>query len=297
MRVNAALERIGDWVARHAPYNRFGDTLVALWAFHQQHGRLPRPRGGSLNDAAFFLKVSAALRSPERARISDKELVKAVVDTAVGPSFRVDTLAVLRCEEQLRVFDFPADCAIKPTHLSGAIFIRRNGSPIPLERIAQWFATNRYYRTREANYRYLTSKVIVEPLLFGGASFEEYKVLCVHGEPKLVWQDSDRFGDLRRSLYTPDWRRLPHHFAQEARPGATQPAPAALVTILSVARCLSRGLSFVRIDFYSDGNRALVGEMTNVSGNAHTTFSSPEAERAVGRILFGDGGFRGLRQR
>ena len=57
--------------------------------------------------------------------------------------------------------------------------------------------------------------------------------------------------------------------------------------MLELAGKLSADIGFVRIDFYSDGSRALVGEITHVHGNAREYFLPRTGEVQVSRMLFG----------
>ena len=55
---------------------------------------------------------------------------------------------------------------IKPTHLSGHLIIKKEEDGVDLEKIKKWFSMNYYDRSREANYKTLVPKVIVEEMIF-----------------------------------------------------------------------------------------------------------------------------------
>ena len=104
----------------------------------------------------------------------------------------------------IRVLDhypFPANCCIKPTHASGQFIIRKDNEPLDINRLKSWFRLNYYGQTREANYKSLKPKIIVEPLIFGGRDAEDYKFLCYQGVPKIVWVDLDRHVRHRRKVF------------------------------------------------------------------------------------------------
>ena len=54
-----------------------------------------------------------------------------------------------------------------------------------------------------------------------------------------------------------------------------------------MARALSAPFSFVRIDLYTDGQRVLVGEITNCSANAGAPFLPRTAEQQASKLMFG----------
>jgi hypothetical protein len=283
------LTRVGR---RLIPRNRFGDRYAATWAFVAHHGRFPRRRGGGLNDAYFYIKTSNEILDPLRVFTTDKEYLKLYVEAKLGGRFNVPTIAVLESPEEAITYPYPDDCVIKPTHMSGQVMFRRNASPISEETLVWWFNSNYYLRTREANYRYLRPKLIVEPFIFGGAVPDDIKITCVHGDPKLIWVDSSRQSRHERSLYTPDWEYIPARYSIKAVQGPALPRPANLAEMLDIARVLSRDFNLIRVDLYTNGEDIHVGELTNVSGNIKATFSSRATAREVTRLVFGNHGFR-----
>ncbi len=70
------------------------------------------------------------------------------------------------------------------------------------------------------------------------------------------------------------------------RASGVLPKPATLGEMLLVARALSAPFSFVRIDLYTDGQRVLVGEVTNCSANASAPFLPHTAEQHASKLMF-----------
>ncbi|ENO16888.1 hypothetical protein J057_01750 [Marinobacter nanhaiticus D15-8W] len=275
-------------VKRLLPKNRWGDYMTSLLTFVLYQGRLPKREGGDLNDALFALKTSDEILNPLRVFVSDKHHLKQFVKATAGDEYNVPTDAVLQSLEAAMEYDYPADCVIKPTHMSGEVMFRREGSPVDFKRMARWFDSNYYNWTREANYRPLKPKVIVEPYIFGGESCEDYKIFCVNGEPKMIWVDLDRQGAPRRNFYTTDWELLP--VSMVYRQGKDIPKPANLTEMLDVARQLSRDFSMIRVDLYSNGEKLLVGELTNCSEDARGRVVPVENAPIVTNLLFGKAG-------
>ncbi len=288
MDLHRLLGRIGR---RLIPKNRLGDKYATLQTFVSCHRRLPRRRQGNLNDAFFHVKTSDEILDPLRVFTTDKEYLKLYVKARLGDEFNVPTVAVLKSREAAAAFEYPQDCVLKPTHMSGQVMFRRDGSPVSYRTINWWFNSNYYLRTREANYRFLKPKLMIEPYIFDRTDPVDYKILCANGEPRLLWVDSNRSVGHQRSLYTPEWDYLPFAFSIEAAQGPELPKPANLTQMLDVARELSQDFNLIRVDLYTDESQIYVGELTNVSGNAKARFSSSEAERMLTSMIFGDGGF------
>ena len=223
-RIDGRLMRI---VCGLFPHTRWGDWAWSWLWFLRMQKRLPRRGSALFNDYLFRLKTSGEILRPLRAFTSDKELVKLYIKAVVGDRYNVPTLAVLRTAADCQTFEFPHRCVIKPTHLSGKVILRRAGEPIDFEIIERWFSTNYYAVGREANYRHLEPKLIVEPFVFEDENPNDYKVFCFDGKPRLIQVDSDRQAGHRRDLFDVRWQRQPFSFvyAQAERPAPETAVP------------------------------------------------------------------------
>lgn len=283
-----AYRQLEKWLVRlkrWLPRNRLGDRIYHRLLFLRKHQRWP---GNEMlwNDVWYRLKTSDEILEPLRVFVSDKEHVKDYVRAVLGEQHNVPTLAVLRSPAEVDTFDFPADCCIKPTHASAQVIFRRNGEPVDRERIKRWFRINYYLQGREINYRSLRPKVIVEPLIFGSANVDDYKVFCFNGVPKYVQVDFDRHTNHTRKIFDTAWNEQDFSIIYPRNTGPCK-RPETLDEMLRVARVLSANFSFVRIDLYSDGQQVLVGEITNCSANAGGFFLPRSAERAASAHMFG----------
>jgi hypothetical protein len=268
------LDKALPHLRRRLPYTRFFDRLYHRLLFLKKHHRLPK-RQMMWNDVWFRIKTTDEIEDPMRVFVSDKEHVKEYVRQTIGDRYNVPTLKILRSPVEVDGYDFPARCAIKPTHASTHVILRQHGEPIDRQRIKKWFALNYYHSGRELNYRSLQPKVIVEPLIFDTANVEDYKIFCWNGVPKFVMLDIDRFGNHTRKIYDTNWDEQDFSITYPRASGVVpKPAP------------LEEMLSFVRIDLYTDGNSVLVGEVTNCSANASAPFLPRSAEQQASARMF-----------
>jgi hypothetical protein len=231
------------------------------------------------------------LASPERVRVTDKEHLRAFVAERVGDHHNVPALAMLRSAEDAEAFADPEECVIKPTHMSAEVIFGKKGSSLDRRRIAGWFKRNYYFESREANYRTLTPKVVVEPYIFGRVHSDvapDYRINCVDGRARSLMVDLGVYsGRRRRAYFDTKWNLLPFTVFFPQQVGV--PPPANLDEMFEVANRLASGFSFMRVDLYSDGTTILVGELTNCSGGAVTTvFDPPAGEEIVSRLLWPD---------
>ena len=270
---------------RSLPETRSGDRLVSVIQFFRFHKRLPN-KSMSYNDVLHRIKTSDDILDPLRVFVSDKEFMKLYVKAVIGDEYVVPTLGVIKSKEAVDAYEFPNQCAIKATHTSGRVILRKNGEPIDREFIKSWFQTNYYRVGREANYKALKPKVIIEPILFGSWNLQDYKIFCVNGTPKLIQVDVDRYIGHKRKYFDASWQEQPFSI-KYPRTDKTIARPENFAEMLSVAAKLSQEFWFVRIDLYSDGKKVYVGEITHCADNADGRFMPASAEKLVSNHLFG----------
>lgn len=275
---------IGRFIHNLTPYSRRGDTLFYYLQFIRAHGRLPQKRL-SFNDLLFQLKASERIDSALLGFISDKQLVKLFVRSVVGEEFNVPTLSILKNEAEVRNYDFQKNCVVKPTHASGEVIFTGSDGNVNRSKVISWLKYDYYKKTRERNYRNLEKKIIVEPLIFGRSDNLDYKFHCYHGKVRLLQVDTDRHVNHTRAFFKRDFERLPFSIGYPISEVKVS-RPENLTRMIEIAECLSSYFPYIRVDMYTDGERFLVGELTNLHGNAHEPFFPLEAEEKFGPMFF-----------
>ena len=228
------------------------------------------------------------LEQPLRVQTSDKYLVKDYVRSVLGDGYTPKTLALLTDKEQLELFVFPINAVVKPSHASGLVYFTSSEEQPPVNIFSKWLSLNLYNINREINYKKISAGVIVEELVFGSKTVNDLKVFCVAGVAKLIQYDVDRHHDHKRKLYSVDWDDLNASLGYPYDKSVIE-KPEALEQVLLAAEALSKPFEFVRIDFYVQGAKYLVGEITHCHGGGLERFSPPQAEKHISNILFGQG--------
>jgi hypothetical protein len=266
------------------PETRFGDTLISFAKFLLQHRRFPTAFP-LFNDVLYGIKVTNEILDPLRVFVTDKEFAKIYIKATVGDHYNIPTLAVIRNSDDVLNFPIPDKCVIKPTHASGKLIIRRDGEPVDTEEMKSWFDLNYYRLTREANYKSLKPKIIIEKLV-EHAQEVEFRVFCVEGVPKIIKTNTDREGGIKANFFDLNWNEFDFsiHFPKCS---SQIRRPQNLSEMLTVASKLSEGFGFIRIDLYSDGKEVLVGEITNCDNGAGSGFKPKSAENLISKIIFG----------
>jgi TupA-like ATPgrasp len=264
------------------------DEIFFSLRFHKRvFGRWPKifyPQ--RFRDHLLKIKLSKDGHRELRSRITDKELVKEYIRQKIGDGYTAKTYAVLHKKEEVRNFTYPENCAIKSTHDSGGIILRRAREPVDVARIERWFNRNYYWALREPNYRDLKPKIIIEELLTRpeDEALLDYKIFCFSGVPAFIQVDFDRFKNHTRIFFSPGWKKLNFRINFGLHQTNIK-APDGLAEMLSVARILSSEFSFMRVDFYQLDGRIIVGELTNFPAGTRTRFFPDEADFKAG-LLF-----------
>ena len=266
------------------PHNKVGDKFFLLILFIIRLRRLPTKKY-IFNDFFFQIKTSKTILEPLRVFISDKEFVKIYIKALVGDKYNVPTIAVLKTENQVDIFNYPLNCCIKPTHSTGKVIFRKNGEYLDTKKIKKWFSINSYNIGRALNYKELTPKVIIEPIIFNNSEIEDYKFFCFNGEPKFIQVDIDRNKKHTRKFYDCKWKELNFSILYP-KSNKILIKPINLDEMIEVARNLSKNFSLIRIDMYNNGTHLYVGEITNIHGNSNEHFIPKEGEMIASKILF-----------
>ena len=266
------------------PKTRFCDKIIAYCNFIRCHQRLPNNK--HMNDILFNIKTTDEILKLERQFTTCKELAKIYIKNIVGDDKNVPTKAILKSETEILNYKFTKNDVIKPTHASGLIKFVKD-EPIDKKEIISWLKINYYEVDREANYKYLQPKIIVEEKIFGKINVDDIKFFCVNGKAKVVQLDFDRYSNHTRSLYNTNWINLN---ASTGYPLATKKVEKPLLfdEMIYVVEKLSKAFNFVRIDLYYDDilKKFYVGEITHCHGGANERFNSKAAEIRVSKELF-----------
>lgn len=269
---------------KFVPKNRSGDKLIAYINFIRFNKRFPNKN--FLNDYLFKIKTTDEILSVLRQYTSDKEFVKDYIGSTVGDKFNVKTKAVLRNLEDLWNYKFSNGDVVKPTQASGRVlFVAHN--EIDKDKITSWFNLNFYDYSREANYKYLQPKIIIEEQIFGRTDVDDVKFFCYKGKVKVIQWDFDRRKNHTRMLYDREWNSLNASLCYP-KSDKIQPRPEKLNEMIAVAEKLAAPFDLVRVDLYYDEKTTefLVGEITHCHGSANESFDSKESEIRVSKKIF-----------
>lgn len=230
-------------------------------------------------------------RDPKLALFADKLAVRAYVAARLGGEQHLTTVyATVDRADEIAGLDLPNRFVMKPNHLSGAIKVVRDlastDRAVLIALATPWFARNLGVERGEWAYRHIRPRVLFEELLdSGGAPPDDYRFYCFSGEPRLISVTSDWLGpDPTSALYDLDFRLLAaRQLNTVSRHNDVQaPRPPNLEQMLDVARRLSAGTDFLRVDLYDLGSRIVFGELTNYPAGGLRKFDPASFDVTLG---------------
>lgn len=264
---------------------------------------LTNPR--TFNEKIQYLKLLE--RKPEYTTMVDKYAAKKWIADRVGEQYVPKLLGVWKRAEDIDYDALPQRFVLKTTHDSGGVIVVRdkaqinNGGAVSRENevldfkaIKQFLSNHLKYKHyasySEWVYKHVPPMIIAEEFLPADKTSDksafDFKIFCFNGEPKFVSIERDRFATHYSSYYSMDnWTRMPFHELHNPENPHDEPQPEKLSEMKDIARKLSQGLPFLRVDLFISNNDIYVGELTFFHGAGFERFAPENAEDIMGEMM------------
>lgn len=249
-------------------------------------GRWPdydQPRSFNEQVQAYMLRC----RSPWLKLAADKLATREYVARTLGEEFLVALIGVWDDADDVPLMTLPRPSVVKTSVGSGQLGFLRVGVYTDLVELRQnlrrWLAADYGEQSREWAYRGLRNRVFAEAMLTGenGELPADHKVYIVGGRVRFIQVDRGRFGRHTRNLYDADWNLLPARLT--LRRHAPDPRPPRLADMLAHSLTLAAPYECLRVDWYAQGERLYVGELTNYPGAGFERFIPQAFALEMGR--------------
>ena len=274
----------GYVVARYLRHIAGDSTLRLLTALRLQRrslGRVP----DLVNPQLFTDKIRWRMlydRRPLLQMCSDRLAARDYVAARAGEKYLVPLLGVFDRPAEVPWAHLPPPYVVKATHGQGWNLFVRGPGEVDAEdfqqQLERWLKTNFYHVSWEWSYKDVPRRIIVERFIgLEGKAPDDYKVHCFDGEPRAIGVCHDRFTPAYKwTWHDPSWNSLsfvsPFHRQLQSTP-TLAPPPSRLEEMLELARVLSRGFDYVRVDLYCVGDEVYFGELTPTQAAANRPLS------------------------
>lgn len=201
----------------------------------------------------------------------------------------VECYGVYDSFEELDFKELPEKFVMKTTNSSQTNVLCKNKNDLDLVKIksdfSHWLKREHFDYGREWAYKYLKPRIIVEELLVDnknpGSDIKDYKFMCFDGKPEFIVYDSDRFSGHRRNIYDLEWNDL--NIKTDCEPIEERiERPTKLDELIEIAKILSKGFPFVRVDLYYVNEKIYFGELTFYPWSGYVSFEPDEFDYLLG---------------
>ena len=210
-------------------------------------------------------------RNPLYQQMVDKYEVKQCIANRIGQEYTIPTIGLWSSVEEIHFDELPDQFVLKCTHDSGSVIICKDKRYFNKEdakgKLSFHMKKSTYWFGREWPYKGLVPRIIVEPYLKDSNKSQDladYKVHCFNGIPKLILVCKDRFSSdgITEDFYDAQWKHLQVRRPDIENAKGDIPCPEGLNEMLLVSQELSKGISFLRVDFYLVDHHPYIGELT-----------------------------------
>lgn len=251
---------------------------------------LNHPR--SFNEKLNWLKIYD--QNPEYVKMVDKYAVKAYVSSIIGNEYVIPTLGVWDKGENITWEKLPKQFVLKTTHGSGgtSVVICKDKTSFDKAKAIRLLNnslanSDTYAHYKEWPYKNVVKRIIAEQYISDGDfAPKDYKIHNFNGEPKFILVCRNRYTDseMIEDFYTTDWELM--NLSRPGKPNVGgMKRPLELEKMLDLARSLSKGIPFVRTDFYVVNGRIYFGELTFYPASGLVPFVPEQMDFELGSWL------------
>lgn len=220
--------------------------------------------------------------------LADKYAVRAFVTERVGSRYLVDLYGVYDRLTPEVFADLPDRFIIKATHGCKWHQIVRDKSLLDIDAAVRRFngyMRRTYGRTSgQYHYRLIRPRIVIEELLDDrGDSPPDFDFFCYHNAAGFDYALAVVMPRGTRSVYfNNDWSVTSMSCTPEEAERAKNPLN--FPEMLEVARRLSQGFDFMRIDLYNVAGRVCFGEVTSTPAGGYVPVGHPERAARAARL-------------
>jgi len=223
----------------------------------------------------------------------DKSAVKDYVEAIAGKENLIPTLGVWASFDEIDFDKLPDKFVLKTTHGGGGldVVVIKDKDNFDFSTIRHRFnkslKKSLYSQYREWPYKDVPRRIIAEAYMedeFG--ELRDYKFFCMNGEPKFMFLATGRMGngELTFDFLDMDYKRIPVKGGHPLLDKEPEP-PKNFDKMIELARKLSAGEIFVRVDLYNIKGKIYFGEYTFFHNSGLVPFDPEEYDLSFGRLI------------
>lgn len=283
-------------IARHGLWPFWSDELYLLELWRIRMGtELNLQNPISFNEKLQWLKLYD--RNPQYTIMADKYKARQFVVDRIGEQYLIPLIGVWNRPKEIDFDKLPDQFVLKCNHNSGVgMYICRNKNEIDRKRIIRelnkGIQENYYNYNREWCYKDIPRKIICEAYMEDEKDLDhrglvDYKFFCFDGKPRFLYvsQGLENHKTARMCFLTLDWT-----FATYARSDYKEyenlpDKPSRYEEMVEIAKILSEGVPFLRVDLYEINGKIYFSEMTFFPCSGFIKWKNSVSDYEIGAML------------
>lgn len=215
----------------------------------------------------------------EMGKLADKVAVRDYVKQK-GLSYILNELyGVYHNSSEIDYDILPNSFVLKTNHGSATNIIVRDKSRLDIpktnKQLDDWLKLDYGFITGQPHYSHIKPLILAEAFLDNGDNkiLTDYKFWCINGVPRFCQIMSDRVENshaFRTMFFDMEWQPHPE-YVMGSQSDLKELKPECFEEMRSAAEILSKGIPYVRVDFYNIKGKVIFGEMTFTPGFANNT--------------------------
>jgi len=222
----------------------------------------------------------------------DKVLVRDIIAQRFSSDILVPIVGIYTTFDEINFHELPLKFVLKPSHLSGKIFVCKNKQSINYEELRQevnlWMKSNYFWSYRELPYKFIKPRLIIEELLEDeeDKEFKDYKVMCFDGKVwcSFVTHNRSSKSNMYVDFYNRNWERLPF-IRRYKSSNIFIEKPYNYEEMIRISEELGKEEKFLRVDFYEVNRKLYFGEITLYPGAGFESFNPLEWDYKLGSYI------------
>lgn len=273
-------------------YSRFlSDKTWIMIKYFQFLGCFPNLKNPTtFNEKLQWLKLND--RKPIYSVMVDKYEVRRIIEKEIGKEYLIPLIGGPWANFDEINFDMlPDKFVLKTTHDSGGVILCNDKAKLNKEivkkKIDKHLSRNYFYQGREWPYKDAKKRIIAEELV-KDRNYEYlpvYKFFCFNGDPKIIQTiQNDKQKDETIDYFDISWNKLElkQNFPNSEK---SIQKPVKLDEMIEIAKKLSKGMSFIRVDLYLINDDVKFSEFTFYSDCGLAKFEPKEWDKILGDYI------------
>lgn len=227
----------------------------------------------------------------------DKYLVREWVQEKIGEEYLIPLLGVYDCFDDIDFSKLPNKFVIKCNHGCGYNLIVTDKNKFILEidknksTVDAWMEENYGYKYGEIQYSNVKPKIIIEEFIAYSGRLLDYRYYCFGGIPNYIHVDYQGHfyvgteGLDINSFYDMNWHNQKFDYRGKLCYDDDALPPKNFEKMEELARILSVGIKFVRVDLYNVNGKIYFGEMTFTPCGGYVRFHPEKWDMVFGDLL------------